>query len=64
MGTAATKIDRDVEYYPVISISCSLCIVDAVVKLNANDEFEAGPNVGKDRKKFIYQTNFKYGNYE
>ena len=37
---------------------------EVIVKLGVDDKFDAGPNVGKDLTNFIYQTNFKYGNYE
>ena len=38
--------------------------IDVLVKLGVDDEFVDGPNVGKDPKKFIYEPNFLYGNFE
>ena len=63
LGTAYTNIDRNVDYYPFVNMEYKQNI-DVFVKLGVNDEFVNGPNVGEDPKEFIYQPNFKYGNYE
>ena len=64
LGTTPTKIDKNMEFYPVVGIWGHDYDPEVFVKLSAIDEFDAGPNVGEDPKQFIYQTNFKYGNYE
>ena len=62
LDIAFTEIDRDTAFYPSLTLGNHL--TEAFVKLTVDDEFKPGPNVGKEPKKFIYEPNFKYGNFE